>query len=232
MAAAASGGTRLWHLLAILIVAAYIVVVPGLLEQALAARGIDTGGTNRILATGALFIGWAVLAVLLLAATREGPVDIGLGRPKLILFTLIGGLFLAALVFAFVVVLEQLGFGADRLGDMGSELRGNPALLLERMALSILIVGFVEELIFRGFLLTRLLHLFGSGELGILLALVAQAGLFGLAHAYQGEFGMILTGVLGLVFGVVFLATNRNLWLVIIGHGAYDAAHALYLAQT
>ena len=48
--------------------------------------------------------------------------------------------------------------------------------------------------------------------------------LFGAAHAYQNPLGMAITGTLGLLMGVIVLASGRNLWPVIIGHGLYDAS--------
>ena len=129
-----------------------------------------------------------------------------------------------------VVGLEKMGYGANRLGDIAAELKGDPMLAAQRIAISILIVGFVEEFIFRGFLLLRLTKLFGGSRVAIAVALLLQAALFGLSHSYQHLYGIVLTGFLGLFFGVVYLALNRNLWVLVIGHGLYDAAHAFYLA--
>ncbi len=46
--------------------------------------------------------------------------------------------------------------------------------------------------------------------------------MFGAAHAYQGPTGMIITGVLGLIFAIMYIASGRNLWLNIVVHGVYD----------
>ena len=44
-------------------------------------------------------------------------------------------------------------------------------------------------------------------------------------RANEGQFvGMAITGTLGLLMGVIVLASGRNLWPVIIGHGLYDAS--------
>ena len=47
--------------------------------------------------------------------------------------------------------------------------------------------AFGEELVFRGFLNTRLATAFGGGQAAIALSVVAQALLFGLGHAYLGR---------------------------------------------
>jgi hypothetical protein len=38
----------------------------------------------------------------------------------------------------------------------------------------------------------------------------------------------LLTTLLAILFGFVYVALRRNLWVLIVGHGFYDAAHALY----
>ena len=73
--------------------------------------------------------------------------------------------------------------------------------------------------------------LFGGSKLAWGIACVAQSALFGLLHAYQGPLGMLLTGFIGLINGLVFLAAGRNLWVTIITHTLYDTARiiAFYL---
>jgi hypothetical protein len=47
---------------------------------------------------------------------------------------------------------------------------------------------------------------------------------FSLAHAYQNPLGIAITGTLGVLMGLMVLASGRNLWAVIIGHGLFDAS--------
>jgi membrane protease YdiL (CAAX protease family) len=82
--------------------------------------------------------------------------------------------------------------------------------------------GFGEEMLFRGFFLTRLEGLLGKTRLALMLAVVLQAMLFGLSHYKQGPSGILVTGMIGLVFGT-FYARGRNLWPLIIAHGLMDA---------
>lgn len=78
--------------------------------------------------------------------------------------------------------------------------------------------GVCEELIFRGFLLALLTSLSGL-YVGVLLS----AMLFGLCHAYQGVNGIIKTGLFGLVFTLIVVATGSLLPAIII-HVAVDIA--------
>jgi uncharacterized protein len=76
-----------------------------------------------------------------------------------------------------------------------------------------------EELFMRGFLLNRLNDLFGRNRLGLILALILHGTLFGVLHSYQGLAGIITTGMIGLIFGTVYILTKRRLFPLIIAHG-------------
>ena len=91
-----------------------------------------------------------------------------------------------------------------------------------------------EELVFRGFLQTRLESIIGSGAGATALAAIGQAVVFGSLHAYQGLGGAILAGVTGLIIGLVYVAGRRNLWTCIILHGLIDTVGltAIYLGMT
>jgi membrane protease YdiL (CAAX protease family) len=214
----------------ILLVLAFIVIVPPLVEAGMQRHGFAMAGTTRIIGTAVLQLLLAGFAALLLILTREPFSAIGLGRPRSISRTVLQGLLVAACIFAVVVTLEHFGYGRNRLGDTGRELKGNWTLLAERVAISLLVVGFVEEFIFRGFLMSRIAGIFGGGRWAWIVALVLQAALFGLSHGYQQLYGMALTGAIGLFLGSVYLLSGRNLWVPVIGHGVYDAAHAVWIA--
>ena len=61
-----------------------------------------------------------------------------------------------------------------------------------------------------------------QGDAGALAA-IFQAILFGAAHPGQGPAGMVIVGLVGLVFGLVYLRAGRNLWPVILTHGIADS---------
>jgi len=83
---------------------------------------------------------------------------------------------------------------------------------------------FLEEFIFRGYLLNRIVDLQGrQTKLALMISVAGQAIIFGLAHAYQGPVGVFKTGAIGLVFGLAYLAVGRNLWPLIIAHGLIDS---------
>ena len=77
-----------------------------------------------------------------------------------------------------------------------------------------------EELILRGFLLSKFTTLFGGGRRALVLAVLAQAVWFGAGHVSQGVSGMIMAGAIGAVLGAFFLTrARRSLIPLIIAHG-------------
>jgi len=82
--------------------------------------------------------------------------------------------------------------------------------------------AFAEEMIFRGYLMNRLADLFGHNFLGWTIALVVQAVVFASIHSYQGLAGMLSAGSGGILLGLLYLSTKRNLWNCVIAHGLND----------
>jgi len=82
-----------------------------------------------------------------------------------------------------------------------------------------LTAGIAEEWIYRGFVLHFLVSALPSVN-GWLLV-VAAAAMFGIAHAYQGRVGTILTGVLGFVFSLFYIGTG-SLLLSMFLHALVD----------
>jgi membrane protease YdiL (CAAX protease family) len=56
-----------------------------------------------------------------------------------------------------------------------------------------------------------------------IVSLIAVHVCFGLAHAYQGVTGVIDEGLMGLLLGLIYLSTGRNLAVPIIAHGLGDS---------
>lgn len=62
----------------------------------------------------------------------------------------------------------------------------------------------------------------GTRPAGACAAVLASVLLFGTAHGYQGITGVVENVLVGVLFGVLYLAGRRNLWLPILTHGAID----------
>ena len=56
------------------------------------------------------------------------------------------------------------------------------------------------------------------------LTIILPALYFGYGHVYyQGLRGLIVTGLIGLMLGVLFVLYKRNLWPLIIAHAVVDS---------
>lgn len=82
--------------------------------------------------------------------------------------------------------------------------------------------AFGEELAYRGYVLNRAADVGGRTRAAWVVAFVLVMALFGFGHSYQGIAGVIGSAVSGLIFGLVYLASGRNLWASIIAHGVTD----------
>lgn len=178
----------------------------------------------------------AVAAVVCLRRQGEGWAALGLARPARPLRTLAAGFGIAvvgylAAIIATLVATQVLGWPPMVSGKLGA-VQGNLPALLGILAIAWTTAAVGEELLFRGFLQGRLQLLFGTGRVAGLLAALVQAGLFGLAHAYQCPTGILVTASLGLVFGLFYLR-SRNLWTLVLAHGLIDTLSlvALYAGK-
>lgn len=79
-------------------------------------------------------------------------------------------------------------------------------------------------MIFRGFMLDAFERILGGQRQATVLAILLQAIVFALVHAYQGVGGIATTGIVGLLLGIVWWVAGRNLWPGIIIHTILDGS--------
>jgi uncharacterized protein len=99
-------------------------------------------------------------------------------------------------------------------------LRGNlPSLIINIIVHAFITAGFLEEFLWRGYLINRLVDLQGKKTLlTLIVAIVFSAIIFGMGHFNQGLMGMVKVGLIGALLGTAFVVLKRNLWPVIIVH--------------
>lgn len=175
----------------------------------------------------------AAWIVLRLAGERWA--EFGLARPPSLPFLLLATALLYALVWALnrFLVPELAAWLQFRGGpSILGYLQGNTVAFLGWLAISWLVGGFCEELLFRGFLLNKVATLCGGQGIGLAVGVIAQAVLFGLLHLYQGGFGFVFAFTMASAFGVGYLACRRNLWPLILVHGSWNslAIYGIYSA--
>ena len=85
------------------------------------------------------------------------------------------------------------------------------------MVLACLGIGYLEEVYFRYYLLTRLENIVPSPVIRVILSTV----LFALCHVYEGYWGMLNAAIAGVFLGVIFLRF-RSIHGVALAHAGYN----------
>jgi hypothetical protein len=140
--------------------------------------------------------------------------------------------FIVTALYVLLVFAGILGGGAARLGEMS-------AFHLYGSLVAACSAGFVEEIFFRGFIMTEL----NEAGLGRAVQVLASGLLFGFAHVGWGLFSpahhataliapMVTTAVLGMLYAVAYLASRRSLMPVIAGHFVMDLLIEPWLVLT
>jgi uncharacterized protein len=108
-------------------------------------------------------------------------------------------------------------------------LTGNLKLTLLFVTLTWLLAAYGEEMVYRGYLMNRVADLLNRTRPAWIISLILVHVAFALAHAYQGWTGVIDEGLMGLLLGVIYLRTGRNLAVPIIAHGIGDTIDFLLI---
>jgi membrane protease YdiL (CAAX protease family) len=200
------------------------------MPSAAALRGFGPLGILAmlvILVSGNLIVGAVVVpvgaALVLLWVRFSGTPwsEIGYVWPKSPLVDLALGIAIgcALKLLTKAVVLPLLG--AEPVNHTYHYLAGNSAVL-GAAVFSMLVAGFAEETVFRGFMFERLGKLLGPSTGAKAAIVLITTALFALAHyPDQGLAGSEQAVITGLAFGTIYACTGR-LWTVIWAHAAYD----------
>jgi len=98
-------------------------------------------------------------------------------------------------------------------------LQGNLANLAFLLMATWTLAALGEEIVYRGYLQRRVRDILGEGRDGIIVAVALTSLLFGIAHIEQGTVGLVITAMDAVVFSVIKLRFNDNLWASILAHG-------------
>lgn len=148
--------------------------------------------------------------------------EIGFVRPKSWARELVIGLVLGCVLKLVLKSIVMPLLGADPVNHAYHSIIGNRAAI-PGVLLTILLAGFGEETLFRGYLFERLSKLLGRGvAVGALIVSVTSVW-FGMNHfLLMGFAGAENAAIAGLVFGTIYVSTKR-LWLLISAHLAADS---------
>jgi len=102
-----------------------------------------------------------------------------------------------------------------------SGIRGNTVNYIIILLLALVVGGFYEEIVFHGFIFTRLEKIF-PGTWKTILAFIVTNVIFGLYHFQLGLKGILLATIAGAAYHVLILKFNRNLWYGVFFHAFFD----------
>jgi CAAX protease family protein len=162
-----------------------------------------------------------LLAGISLAVRREGPSSLGLRRPSR--HHLVAGTAAFAVawsVFQLAVTMPVANHVSGERQDMGvfADVQGDVGLLLLLVVLSWTLGAFVEEMAFRGFLLSRLREVLGASPFALAVAVLLSSLLFGILHSEQGLVGVVVVALDGIAFCALRLF-YRTVWASVLAHG-------------
>jgi membrane protease YdiL (CAAX protease family) len=217
-------------------VGALLLLVAASLFFSLLSRQVgEDSNAGSLAALGGIVVGLVVVwgcQRLLGLGFRE----IGLRRPQSWPRTLGLGVSVGLVANAVAFVLIAYVFPAlfdSPVPDVSrfAGLEGNLVATVTTLLVVWLTSAFPEEVIWRGFLMTRLAKLGGGSAMAWGVALVVTSVHFGAVHFYQGLSGVLATGMAGLLLGLGFLLFGRNLWVPIFAHATMHvmAFGALYM---
>jgi len=172
-------------------------------------------------AAGYIF-GILVIAVTLWANKWKWSI-IGFKKTKFLPALLIAAI-LAIGIYLLVDILIQpiveIYFGEIDLSNFDG-IRGNFTNYALMIGIMWIAAAFGEEIFYRGYLMKRIAEILGNKNESWYIAALINGAFFGLAHLYQGMSGVITTGIIGFIFGIIFMR-KRNLLIPILVHGLYD----------
>jgi hypothetical protein len=149
--------------------------------------------------------------------------ELGFKKPSSWEKTILTTISFALLIqLSFLVLFDPLieRITSSQLDISGVEhVKGNLTNLFIMLGVGWIIGGFLEEILFRGFLLNRLSNVFKSRAMGDAIAIIITCGSFGYSHLYQGLGGMISTGLISAIIAIIYIFSNRNIWYAILTHG-------------
>ncbi len=177
----------------------------------------------------AAFATFAAIGIIL-AFRRQSLRSVGVRRPGFVLDCVIGiGAVVALCIFSMVAAVAVSLLAPELMEKMSENSRRLVELIpnvgLLEFAGVAMVVGIYEEVLFRGFLMTRLRRITGSWTLAVLISTVVFTAL----HAFDQVWAALpMIAVLALVFSVVTI-WRRSIIPAVVAHALFDFMQLLFL---
>ncbi len=164
----------------------------------------------------------AILVLVWVTWSRTPWREIGYVRPASWVKTVAIGIVFGGAFKLFLKMIVLPLLGADPVNHTYHYLAGNRAALPGMIFALIVVAGFGEETVFRGYLFERFGKLFGSSVWAKGITVLITALWFGALHyPVQGLAGAEQAAIVGLVYGTIFAITGR-IWMLMVAHAAFD----------
>jgi membrane protease YdiL (CAAX protease family) len=164
----------------------------------------------------------AILALVWVRLSRTPWREIGYVRPKSWIRSVALGVAFGVVFKLVMKAIVMPLLGADPINQAYHFLAGNTAALPGMVFTLIVVAGFGEETLFRGWMFERFGKLFGPSVWARTFIVLLTSIWFGLLHyKEQGLAGVEQAIITGLVFGTIF-AIRRRIFMLMVAHAAFD----------
>ena len=152
--------------------------------------------------------------------------DLGFVKNNNVSSTLAAGLLIAILyqaasIFLIVPLIQSVTGSKIDLSQI-TALKADWANLAVALLISWTFAAFGEEIAYRSYLFKQVSDLFGNRRIGSVIGVLVCTALFAVGHGYQGISGVMENFLFGLTMALIFIFSERNLWLPVIVHGFVD----------
>ena len=166
----------------------------------------------------------AIFVLVWVGLSRTPWREIGYVRPKSWIRSVAIGIAFGVVFKLVMKAIVMPLLGAPPINAPYHYLAGNTAALPGMLLTLIIVAGFGEETVFRGWMFERLGKLFGPSAWARTLTVLVTSTWFGLLHyKVQGLAGVEQAIVTGLAFGAIF-AIRRRIFMLMVAHAAFDIA--------
>jgi membrane protease YdiL (CAAX protease family) len=164
----------------------------------------------------------AIFALVWVRLSRTPWREIGYVRPESWIRSIAIGIAFGCVFKLVMKAIVMPLLGADPINQAYHYLAGNTAALPGMILTLIIVAGFGEETVFRGWMFERFGKLFGPSMWARTFIVLLTSIWFGLLHyKEQGLAGVEQAIITGLVFGTIF-AIRRRIFILMVAHAAFD----------
>jgi membrane protease YdiL (CAAX protease family) len=129
---------------------------------------------------------------------------------------------MAAFVLGSIIMANITGIPENPDMSNYGYLTDNLAMLILTLLGVYIVSSFGEEVIYRAFLINRLMELGLDTRTGRFLVVLISAAIFGFAHYEWGPMGIVQTGFMGVVLGFFYIKLKKRIWILVLAHAYMD----------